>query len=106
MDRINSFLHKRTYNVNVDKDILKDVYDDSVIQKIKEAIDKPRAIAEDLAEKLDAPHNIKCYISLAYKYPIPFLYECLALTNEASREGRIKGTRAQYFYGVVKWRRK
>lgn len=102
MDKIGSLLKGRTFNVNVDKDISKYVYDENVAIKIREALDKPKAIAEDIAEKLGATHNVKLYISLVYKYPIHHLYECLALTKEAHREGRIRTSMAQYFYGIVK----
>lgn len=93
-------------NVNVDKNIIKDVYDDNVASRIREAIDKPRAIGEILSEKLNAPGNIKLYIKLAHQHPIDFLFECLALTEEAGREGRIKKTKPQYFYGIVKMKMK
>lgn len=103
MDDINSIIKKKnvTQNVNVDNNIYNNVYDDNVAEKINETIDKPKAIAEILTEKLNAPHNLKLYIKLAYQYPVETLFKCLALTKEAEREGRIKKSAAQYFYGIV-----
>lgn len=99
---INDILSQQHYNVNVVKDSTNYVYDENVAKKIRDAIDKPKAIGEIIADKLDAPSNVKFYIKLAYKYPIAILFECLALTSEAFKEGRIKTTRSQYFYGIVK----
>lgn len=89
-------------DVNVDNNISINVYDDNVARRIREAIDKPKAIVELLAQELGAPSNRKFYIKLAYQYSIESLFECLSLTKEAHREGRIKTTRAQYFWGIVK----
>lgn len=104
MEPINNIVSKRN-NVNVVKELSNNVYDDNIASKIQEALDKPKAIGEILAEKLDAPDNLKLYIKLAYQFPQTILFECLSLTDEASREGRIRTTRAQYFYGIVKRRR-
>src|SRR3989344_5908572 len=87
-------------NVNVDSNsILNNVYDEDVARRIKEAIDKPRAIGEILSEKLSAPQNIKLYIKLAQKCSDMLLFECLAITEEAYRERRILTTKARFFYG-------
>ncbi len=101
MDTIKNTLGKRSYNVNVVNNLDNNVNND-IVEKIRDAIDKPKAIGEDLAEKLNSPQNLKFYIKLAYQYPTETLYECLALTNEAQREGIIKTTSAQYFYGIVR----
>ena len=90
-------------NVNVDSNsILNNVYDEDVARRIKEAIDKPRAIGEILSEKLNAPQNKKFYIKLAHQFPFTFLMECLAITDAADRERQIKTSKKQYFFGVVK----
>lgn len=102
MKNINGSLIRRTYNVNVDKNIYNNVYDDNVSSKIRDAIDKPKAIGEILAEELNAPQNLKFYIKLAYLYPQETLFECLALTNEAAKENRITTDRPRYFYGIVR----
>lgn len=101
MESVNHILIKRPNNVNVVNNISNNVYDDDVADKIRDAIDKPKAIAEILVEKLNAPHNLKLYIKLAYQYPTDTLFECIALTEEARRDGKIKTTPAQYFYGIV-----
>lgn len=93
---------KRYYNVNVDKEIVNNVNVEELVQQVKDAVDKPKAIGEQFARELQAPQNVKLYISLFYKHPLPTLYECLALTKEAHREGKIKTTQAQYFYGIVR----
>ena len=90
------------YNVNDDEYIYNNVYDDNVASRIQEAIDKPKAIGEILAEKLNAPGNIKLYTKLAHQYSADLLFECVALTNEADKEDKIRTTRAQYFYGIVR----
>lgn len=95
-------LSKNNVNVNVDKDLYNNVYDENVASRIQDAVDKPKAIGEIIAEKLEAPRNLKLYIKLAYQHSQETLFECLALTNEAFREGRITTTKAQYFYGIVK----
>ena len=102
MDSVATVIDTKGYNVNVDKDILNNVYDENVANKIREAVDKPKAIGQILAEKLNAPLNVRFYIKLVYQYPLKTLFECLALTDEAYREGRIKSTKAQYFWGIVK----
>lgn len=103
MEDLSSILKRKTLgtNVNDDKNIYNNVYDENVASKIENAVDKPRAIGEDLAEKLGAPNNLRLYIKLARQYSIATLYECLALTEEAYREGLIRTTKAQYFYGIV-----
>lgn len=103
MEDLNSILKRKTFstNVNDDKNIYNNVYDENVASKIENAVDKPRAIGEDLAEKLGAPNNLRLYIKLARQYPISTLYECLALTNEAYEARLIRTTKAQYFYGIV-----
>ena len=100
MNNIKSILSRRN-NVNVVNNNSKNVYDDIVADKINNALDKPKAIGEILAEKLNAPNNKRLYIKLAYQYSTETLFECLALTDEAKKEGRIKTTSAQYFYGIV-----
>ena len=102
MESINGVLARRSFNVNADKDLDNNVYDENVASKIENAVDKPRAIAEDLVEKLDAPDNLRFYIKLARQYDIGVLYESLALTKEASEAGLIKTTKAQYFYGIIR----
>ena len=102
MEPIKKLFPERKYNVNVDNDLSNNVYNDNVAKKIQEALDKPKAIGQILADKLDAPQNLKFYIKLAYQYSTEVLFECLALTEEAFREGRIKTTKAQYFYGIVR----
>ena len=104
MENIKSIIKRK--NVIVDKDIINNVYNDVVASKIRDAIDKPKAIGEILVEKLNAPDNLKFYIKLAYMYSLETLFECIALTDEASREDRIKTTRPQYFYGILKRKRK
>ena len=99
-------VNKTRSNVNVDKDLINNVYDDNVRQKIQEAIDKPKAIGTILAEKLNAPSNLKLYIKLAYQCSTETLFECLALTEEAYREERIRTTKAQYFYGIIRKKKK
>ena len=89
-------------NVNVEKEISNNVYDDNVAFKIRDAVDKPRAIGQILAEKLNAPHNVKFYIKLAQQYSVDVLFESVALTNEMWNEGRIRTTKAQYFYGILR----
>ncbi len=103
MEDLNSILKRKNVgtNVNVDNNIYNNVYDENVVQRIRDAIDKPKAIGEMLAEKLNAPNNLKLYIKLAYQYSTETLFECLALTNEAQKDGRIRTTPAQYFYGIV-----
>lgn len=103
---IGSILQSKSNNVNVVRDIPTYVYDESVAQKIRDAVDKPKAIGEILAKELDAPQNTKFYIKLAYQYLVATLFECLALTKEASNEGRIQTTCAQYFYGIVRKKKK
>lgn len=107
MEELKSIIKSRSQllrgnNVNVDSNIVNNVYDDNVAFRISETVDKPRAIGEILSEKLNAPQNIKLYIKLANQYPIETLFECLVLTEEAYGEGRIKTTKSQYFYGIVR----
>ena len=99
---LKDIVSKRNYNVNVDKDITNNVYDENVANRIQDAVDKPRAIGEILAEKLGAPSNVKFYIKLAYQYSLETLFECLSLTEEASRNNLIKTDKARYFYGIVR----
>lgn len=107
MDSIKESVIKSLNNVNVDKDnLINNVYDDVVASRIKSAIDKPKAIGEILSEKLNAPDNIKFYIKLAYQYSEDTLFECIALTEEAAREGKIKTDRPRYFYGIVRRKKK
>lgn len=99
---IHTILKGKRYNVNVDKSLSNNVYDDNVARKIQDALDKPKAIGQIVAEKLEAPSNIKLYIKLAYQYPINTIFESLSLTEEAHKAGRIRTTKAQYFYGIIK----
>mgnify|MGYP001612683420 CR=1 FL=1 len=99
---IGDILEQKHYNVNVVKDSSNYVYDEDVAKKIRDAIDKPKATGEIIAERLDAPKNVKFYIKLVYQYPITTLFECLHLTHEAHKEGYIKTTKAQYFWGIVR----
>lgn len=99
---VNDILSQRHHNVNVVNNNANYVYDVNVANKIREAVDKPKAIGEIIAERLSAPKNVKLYIKLAYQYPIATLFECLHLTDEAYREGLIKTTKAQYFWGIVR----
>lgn len=105
MEQINKILIRRN-NVNVDKYNTNNVYDVQVAKKIRDAIDKPKAIAEILAEKLNKPQNTRLYIKLAYEYSTETLFRCLALTEESFVEGRIKTDKARYFYGIVKKQKK
>ncbi len=98
---INDVLIRRINNVNVDNNINNNVYVD-VAERIRDAIDKPKAIGEILSKELNAPQNLKFYIKLAYLYPEETLFECLALTKEAFKDGFIRTSPAQYFYGIVK----
>ena len=103
MDSLKGIIGRKTINnVNVVNNICNNVYDDNVAFKIRDALDKPKAIGEILAEKLNAHSNTKFYIKLAYQIPQETLFECLALTNEADRENRIRTSKAQYFYGIVR----
>ena len=88
-------------NVNVNNNI-DNVNVEELVRIVNEAIDKPRAIAETLADKLNAPGNIKFYIKLASQHSHGLLFECLALTKEADREGRVKTDLARYFYGILR----
>jgi len=106
MENIKEIMDRRSPNVYVDKDIYNNVYDENVASKIKDAIDKPKAIGQILVEKLDAPNNLRLYIKLAYQYPIEFLFLCVALTEEAYKDGLIRTTKSQYFYGIVKQKKK
>ncbi len=102
MDTPGDILSQKRYNVNVVKDSTNYVYDENVANKIRESVDKPKALGEIIAERLGAVKNIKFYIKLVYQYPITTLFECLHLTDEAYREGHIKTTKAQYFWGIVR----
>ena len=106
MDHIRNTLLKRPNYVNVVKDnnLINNVYDDNVASRIKDALDKPKAIGEELSKSLNASGNLKFYIKLAYQYHQETLFECLALTKEAQREGKIKTTPAQYFGALLKKR--
>lgn len=101
MESLEEIIRRRSPNVNADKDI-SNVYDENVASKIENTVDRPRAIAEDIAEKLNAPDNLRFYIKLARQYPTGVLYESLALTKEAYNAGLIRTTKAQYFYGIVR----
>ena len=96
----NNHIPKRN-NVNVDNNNTNNVYDENVAHKIQDALDKPKAIGEVLAEKLGAPGNLKFYIKLARQYPQAILFECVSLTNEAVKEGRIRKSPSQYFWGIL-----
>lgn len=107
METINNILkRKHVENVNVDKDIYNNVNVEELVRKIKEATDKPKAIGSILAEELGAPENLRFYIKLTYIYSQETLFECVALTKEAHREGRIYSTLGQYFYGIVRRKKK
>lgn len=100
-----SFL-RRNVNVEDNIEIVNNVYDDIVAAKIRDAVDKPRAIGEILSEALHKPENLKFYIKLAYLYSEITLFEALAITKDAYKQGKITTTQAQYFYGVLKNMRK
>ena len=102
MNTIKNTVINKLNNVNVDNNIYNNVYNDNVAQLIKDSVDKPKAIGKIIAEKLNAEQNLKYYIKLAYLYPQETLFECIALTEEARKEGIIRTTPAQYFYGIVK----
>lgn len=106
MNLIKNVLSNRPNNVNVVSNNYNNVYDNNVASKIEDAVDKPKAIGEIIAEKLNAPQNLKFYIKLAYLYPQETLFECLALTNEAAKENRIATDRPRYFYGIVRRKKK
>lgn len=105
MEQVNKILLNRK-NVNVDKYINNNVYDVLVAKKIQDAIDKPKAIGEILVEKLGAPQNLRLYIKLSYEYSVEVLFRCLALTEEAFIEGRVRTDKARYFYGIVRKQKK
>ena len=101
-NNIKETLIRRINNVNVDSNIYNNVYDDNVASRVRDAVDKPKAIGQELADALNAPDNLRFYIKLAYQYPQEILFECLALAKEAQKEGRIKTTSAQYFWGILR----
>lgn len=105
MDHISSIVANLN-NVNVDNNINNNVYDEDIANRIQRAIDKPKAIGEIIAEKLNAPNNTKLYIKLTREYSAEILFRCLALTEEASKDHLIRTTKAQYFYGIVRRQRK
>ena len=105
MEQVNKVLLNRK-NVNVDNYINNNVYDEQVAKKIQDAIDKPKAIGEILTEKLNAPHNLRLYIKLSYEYSTETLFRCVALTEEAFKQGLIKTDKARYFYGIVRRQKK
>lgn len=104
MENIKSIIKRK--NVSVDRNLINNVYNDVVASKIEEALDKPKAIGEEIANALNAPQNIKFYIKIAYLYPLETIFECLALTKEALREGRIEKSAAQYFWGILRRKNK
>jgi hypothetical protein len=74
----------------------------TLLQEINDAIDKPKAIGQEIATALNSPGNLKFYIKLAYQYPQETYLNAIALTKEAMQEGRIKTTPSQYFWGILK----
>lgn len=105
MEAIKNIIARRE-NVNVDKDINNNVYDENVASRIRDAVDKPKAIGKEIAKALNAPDNLRLYIKLAHQYPQETLFECLSLTNEAARENRINTDRPRYFYGIIRRKKK
>lgn len=99
---IKDILEGKRYNVSVDKEIINNVNVEELLRQIEDAVDKPKAIGELLANELGAPGNVKFYIKLSYQYPLHTLFEALALTKEAAREGKITKDRPRYFYGIVR----
>ena len=102
MDSVNNILTRRINNVNVDNNINNNVNVEELVRELQGEVDKPNALAEILVKQLEAPQNKRFYLKLAREYPIETLFKCLALTKEASRDGLIRTSKAQYFYGIVK----
>lgn len=100
MDNVGQIVAKRN-NVYVGNNTNNNVYDEEMARRIQEAVDKPKAIAKELSEKLNAPQNKRLYIKLAYEYPAETLFRCLAITLDTARSKPIR-SKAAYFYGVVR----
>lgn len=57
-----------------------------------------------LAIALEDENSLPLYIKLAKERRRDFLENCLRITFEAFKNGKIKKSKAAYFYGVVKYK--
>lgn len=98
-------LNKRS---NVNKDISNNVNNvedelDKLLEKIIEISgDKPESIGQTIAEKLNDVGNLNFHIKTAKLNQPQILFEALALTMDAYKQGFIRTSRAKYYVGVLK----
>lgn len=83
-------------NVNVSKK------DKLIEQLIDECGGEASAVAHTIAEKLNDDRSLNYYLKMTRLYPFYVLFESLAETLEASKDGRIKSTSPKYFVGILK----
>ncbi|MCB9802046.1 MAG: hypothetical protein H6774_03065 [Pseudomonadales bacterium] len=93
-------------NVNVNNNINNNVYvnnkDKLISQLIDECGGETNAIANNIAEKLNDLRSLNYFLKMARTHPPQILFESLAETMLADREGRIRSYPAKYFVGVLK----
>lgn len=93
---------------NVNKDISNNVNNvedelDKLLGKIIEISgDKPESIGQTIAEKLNDVGNVNFHIKTARLNQPQILFEALALTLDAYKQGLIRTSRAKYYVGVLK----
>lgn len=101
-------LNKRS---NVNKDISNNVNNvedefDKLLGKIIEISgDKPDSIGQTIAEKLNDVRNVNFHIKTAKLNQPQILFEALALTLDAYKQGLIRTSRAKYYVGILKRKR-
>lgn len=107
----------RTDNVNNVKESLNNVNNvenarnysreellDLLLGKFSNERERKEYLANELARKLGDEENLNCHRSLVKEHKEKFLFECLSITEDAWKRGKIKGKKAPYFMGVIKRR--
>ena len=93
---------------NVDKKILNNVNNvssdkerllDELLSLYK---DKPEGVAEIITERLGDEKNLNFHRKVVKKNNPHILFEAVAIAEDAHRSGKIKGTKASYYVGILK----
>lgn len=112
MDKIGIVVTRKREEINkrsnVNKDISNNVnnVEDEISKLLNKVIEisgsKPESIGQTIAEKLDDLKNINFHKKTARLNDPQILFEALALTLDAYKQGLINTNRAKYYVGILK----
>lgn len=106
VNNVNNNSNNNVNNVDSNKKELLD----KLLALLGDEIDRPKAIAQIILEKLgDNPRNLNFHIKMVKKHKQEFLFECLSIaldaSRNASRQDPIRNL-PKYYVGVLKRRSK